>query len=231
MSIWKTLSPREAIGSKIRLGGSIEGFWIRPSKSCSVIRTTTLNPKRATMTYKADITAGSLKLAESRIIADLLLRDVDAAGWNAAIVTQNVLQARNSASPRRLTRLIRGRLETMGRNCGSSFETEKAPSPPMRCSPPPLKTALCSAISCGSLSLSSIVCLILLCHVSCGQTTWTVVGNRSKYAAVERIDSQAASVFCFSDGCTGGVHREYSKPQASTGSHRRPGSSLPEGEP
>lgn len=64
--------------------------------------------------YKADITAGALKLPESRIIAGLLLRKVDAEGWNDAIVTKNVLQARNPATARRLTKLIRGRLETMG---------------------------------------------------------------------------------------------------------------------
>jgi len=64
--------------------------------------------------YKADITAGSLKLPESRLIADLLLRQVDAEGWKDAIVTKNVLQARNPATARRLTTLIRSRLETMG---------------------------------------------------------------------------------------------------------------------
>lgn len=64
--------------------------------------------------YRADITAGALKLREGRIIADLLLRQVDADGWKDAIVTKNVLQARNPATALRLTRLIRGRLETMG---------------------------------------------------------------------------------------------------------------------
>lgn len=66
------------------------------------------------MQYRADITAGALKLPESRLIADLLLRKVDAEGWKDAIVTKNVLQARNPATARRLTKLIRGRLETMG---------------------------------------------------------------------------------------------------------------------
>jgi hypothetical protein len=70
--------------------------------------------KSLEMRYKADITAGSLKLPESRLIADLLLRQVDAAGWKDAIVLKNVLRARNPATARRLTRLIRGRLETMG---------------------------------------------------------------------------------------------------------------------
>lgn len=64
--------------------------------------------------YRADIAAGSLKLAESRHIADLLLRQVDSSGWKDAIVTRNILQARCPATARRFTRLIRGRLETMG---------------------------------------------------------------------------------------------------------------------
>jgi len=64
--------------------------------------------------YRADITAGSLQLPESRIVADLLLRQVDAEGLKDAIVTKNVLQVRNPAMARRLTKLIRGRLETMG---------------------------------------------------------------------------------------------------------------------
>jgi hypothetical protein len=66
------------------------------------------------MRYKADITAGALKLPQSRLIADLLLREVDADGWRDAVRTKNVLQARNPATAHRLARLIRGRLETMG---------------------------------------------------------------------------------------------------------------------
>ena len=66
------------------------------------------------MRYKADITAGALKLPESRIVAELLLRKVDAVGWKDAIENQNVMQARSPATARRLTKLIRGRLETMG---------------------------------------------------------------------------------------------------------------------
>jgi hypothetical protein len=68
----------------------------------------------AEMRYSADITAGSLKLPESRLVADLLLRGVEAEGWKDAIVTKNVFQARSPATSRRLTQLIRGRLETMG---------------------------------------------------------------------------------------------------------------------
>lgn len=65
------------------------------------------------MRYKADITAGSLKVSESRIIADLLLRGIGQGEWDEAILDKNVLQARSPETARRLTRLIRGRLETM----------------------------------------------------------------------------------------------------------------------
>ena len=67
----------------------------------------------AAMRYKADITAGSLKVPESRIIADLLLSGTDKGGWEEAVVEKNVLQARSPETARRLTRLIRARLETM----------------------------------------------------------------------------------------------------------------------
>jgi hypothetical protein len=65
------------------------------------------------MRYKADITAGSLKVPESRIIADLLLCGINQGEWNEAILDKNVLQARSPETARRLTRLIRRRLETM----------------------------------------------------------------------------------------------------------------------
>lgn len=65
------------------------------------------------MRYRADITAGSLKLAESRIVADLLLRGADDRAWKDAVIGQNVLQARNPATASRMGRLIRQRLELM----------------------------------------------------------------------------------------------------------------------
>ena len=52
-------------------------------------------------------------MMESRMVADLLLRGVDSAGWRKAIFEDNVLQARNPATAKRLSRLIRGRLERM----------------------------------------------------------------------------------------------------------------------
>lgn len=68
----------------------------------------------AEMRYKGDLTAGALKVAESRIIAGLLLRKVDDEGWKDAIVKRNVLQARSPATATRLTKLVKGRLMTMG---------------------------------------------------------------------------------------------------------------------
>ncbi len=62
------------------------------------------------MRYRADITAGSLKLPESRVIADLLIRGVDGTNWDKAVLDQNVLQARTAETARRLARLIRSRL-------------------------------------------------------------------------------------------------------------------------
>ena len=63
--------------------------------------------------YRADITAGALKVVESRLIADLLLRGVDDSGWKQSIIGSNSLQAKNPATAIRLARLIRQRLETM----------------------------------------------------------------------------------------------------------------------
>ncbi len=66
------------------------------------------------MRYSADIIAGALMIPESRIIADLLLRGVTAEGWTDAIAVRNVLKVRTRGRANRITKLIRGRLETMG---------------------------------------------------------------------------------------------------------------------
>lgn len=62
------------------------------------------------MRYSADITAGALKVPESRVIAGLLLREVTDREWRKAIYDQNVLQARSPKTAKRLSVLIRGRL-------------------------------------------------------------------------------------------------------------------------
>ena len=65
------------------------------------------------MRYRADITAGSLKVAESRVIADLLLKQADDDAWKFALRDENVLQTRSPKTADRLALLIRGRLESM----------------------------------------------------------------------------------------------------------------------
>ncbi|MCI0624096.1 MAG: DUF1819 family protein [Acidobacteria bacterium] len=65
------------------------------------------------MRYRADITAGGLKVRESRIIADLLLKNTNEDDWQAALFERNVLQARNPETSRRLSRLLRARLSLM----------------------------------------------------------------------------------------------------------------------
>ena len=65
------------------------------------------------MRYHADLTAGSLKVPESRTIADLLLRHAEEAQWNASLYEANVLQVRSPETAKRLARLIRRRLGAM----------------------------------------------------------------------------------------------------------------------
>lgn len=67
----------------------------------------------AGMRYRADITAGSLKLPESRAVADLLLRGASEPDWRRAIYEENVLQAKSPRTSVRVARLVRQRLETM----------------------------------------------------------------------------------------------------------------------
>ena len=52
-------------------------------------------------------------MAESRVIADLLLQGTDEEGWRTALFVDNVLQARSPMTAKRLRTLLRGRLETM----------------------------------------------------------------------------------------------------------------------
>lgn len=65
------------------------------------------------MRYSANISAGSLKVPESRVIADLLLRGIGEGEWQKALIHENPLQARNPRSATRVGRLVRQRLELM----------------------------------------------------------------------------------------------------------------------
>ena len=63
--------------------------------------------------YRATIAAASLRVAESRMIADLLLQGVDTRGWRTEIVENNILQVRSPKTAARLAQLLRARLELM----------------------------------------------------------------------------------------------------------------------
>ncbi len=65
--------------------------------------------------YRADLTAGSLKVSESRIVAGLLLEEVSDERWKQAFYQENVLKSKNPNTTQRLVRLLRQRLETMDR--------------------------------------------------------------------------------------------------------------------
>ena len=76
------------------------------------IRSMDRNPHDA-VRYRATIAASSLKVAESRTIADLLLRGVRAHDWHAEVVERNVLQIQSRETAARLGQLLRARLELM----------------------------------------------------------------------------------------------------------------------
>ena len=61
------------------------------------------------------ITTATLRLRESRIIAGLLLQELDRAAWVKAIFDDNVLQLGSYASIRRTSDLLRARLAPMGK--------------------------------------------------------------------------------------------------------------------
>lgn len=62
-------------------------------------------------TYSANITKGSLKLRESRIVASLLLGDVKGEKWKEEIEQKNILQARSASTATSLAGFLRARLE------------------------------------------------------------------------------------------------------------------------
>lgn len=65
------------------------------------------------VTYKADIAGGALKVYESRIIADLLIRGLGPAEWRRATEVENVLQKTSPNTARRQASLIRARLRML----------------------------------------------------------------------------------------------------------------------
>lgn len=70
-------------------------------------------PPPAEGRYKANFTKGGLMVPESRLVADLLLRGIDAAGWRQAIEVDNALAKRSPTTASTKAMLIRARLRTM----------------------------------------------------------------------------------------------------------------------
>ena len=70
-------------------------------------------PPPAEGRYKANFTKGGLMVPESRLVADLLLRGIDSAGWRQAIEVDNALAKRSHTTASTKAVLIRARLRTM----------------------------------------------------------------------------------------------------------------------
>jgi BrxA len=66
------------------------------------------------MTYTATITSASLRVRESRIIADLLLSGASKEEWRQAILERNMLQMGSPESIKRISGLLRARLAPLG---------------------------------------------------------------------------------------------------------------------
>jgi len=64
--------------------------------------------------YSATISSTPLRLRESRIVADLVLRGVSEEGWSEAVYEQNVLQVDSAVAVRRSAKILRARLEPLG---------------------------------------------------------------------------------------------------------------------
>jgi len=69
--------------------------------------------RESTSLYNVEISAGSLLQRESCEIARLLLDGADKEMWYRALVVENVLQKSSPTSSKRMSRLIRNRLEAM----------------------------------------------------------------------------------------------------------------------
>lgn len=64
-------------------------------------------------TYQSDLTGGSLMVRESRIIADLLLKQATPEEWVTAIKVENLLQKNSPATAKRNAQAICKRLEKL----------------------------------------------------------------------------------------------------------------------
>ena len=73
-----------------------------------------LQPAGNRMVYTATISSTSLRLRESRIVADLLLHGVSDDAWKEAVLEQDVLQMGSVVTITRSSNILRARLEPLG---------------------------------------------------------------------------------------------------------------------
>ena len=66
--------------------------------------------------YLTDLTAGGLLLAESRIVAETLLDDLSEPAWRELIEKQNILRKKSPHTALRYARVIRSRLQPLGKD-------------------------------------------------------------------------------------------------------------------
>ena len=66
------------------------------------------------MIYTTTITSASLRVRESRIVARLLLQGVNDEEWTKAVGEQNVMQMGSEQSVKKISALLRARLEPLG---------------------------------------------------------------------------------------------------------------------
>ena len=64
--------------------------------------------------YLGDLNGGSLLMTESRIVAEILLKNLSVKEWKQLIVDDNVLQKKSPQTALRFANVIRKRLESMG---------------------------------------------------------------------------------------------------------------------
>jgi hypothetical protein len=65
------------------------------------------------MIYSTTITTASLRLRDSRLIADLLIQQASPTEWDRQLYRENALQLTSLKATRRIVTLLRARLETM----------------------------------------------------------------------------------------------------------------------
>jgi len=73
--------------------------------------------------YVGDLIGGSLLIAETRIIAETLLKQLPEDEWCALVIDQNILQKKSVKTSSRYVRVIRTRIEGLGKDFMSALVT------------------------------------------------------------------------------------------------------------